>query len=88
MLVSVQDMHNHLEEVSSRDHTTYDAFVLVILSHGKQGGVYGMDGDLENESGFVLLDDIMSLFDGANCPSLSGKPKMFFIQACQGGKDQ
>jgi len=86
VLVSVQDIREQLKKVSSRDHTAYDAFILVILSHGKQDGVYGIDGDLKTESGFVLLDDITSLFDGANCPSLMGKPKMFFIQACQGGE--
>jgi len=91
-LVSVQEIREQLEKVSSRDHSAYDSFVLVILSHGNKDGVYGMDGVMCDEpakdvkkSGFILLDDIMSLFDVSNCPSLSGKPKMFFIQACQGG---
>jgi len=88
MLVSVQDIWKHLEGVSSRDHSAYDAFVLVILSHGNQDGVYGIDGDKDKEAdGFVSLDDIKSLFDPPKCKSLSGKPKMFFIQACQGGED-
>ena len=26
------------------DHTNYDAFVCCILSHGKDGGIYGSDG--------------------------------------------
>ncbi|XP_058025182.1 caspase-2 isoform X2 [Ahaetulla prasina] len=30
------------------------------------------------------LQEIFSLFDNANCPSLQNKPKMFFIQACRG----
>lgn len=86
MLVSVQDIREQLKRVSCRDHSAYDAFVLVILSHGKEDGVYGIDGDTKKGSGFVLLDEITSLFDGTSCPSLSGKPKMFFIQACQGGE--
>jgi len=90
----VQEIHKTLEEVSSRDHSTYNAFVLVILSHGNKDGVHGIDGVMSDDpakdpgnAGFVLLDDITSLFDVSNCRSLGGKPKMFFIQACQGGED-
>lgn len=35
---------------------------------------------------YVQLQEIFRLFDNANCPSLQNKPKMFFIQACRGGK--
>ena len=70
-----------LKEVSFRDHSAYDAFILVILSHGNNDGIYGIDGT----KGFVSLEDITALFDSTKCQSLSGKPKMFFIQACQGG---
>jgi len=31
-----------------------------------------------------IEDDIVAKFDGANCPNLRGKPKLFIIQACQG----
>ncbi|KAI5099418.1 caspase-8-like [Silurus meridionalis] len=55
-----------------------DCFVCCILSHGTTNGVYGTDKTL------VLRDDIYSPFDGASCPSLNNKPKVFFIQACRG----
>ena len=87
---SVQQIRKRLEDVSSRDHSAYDAFVLVILSHGNENGVYGLDGNIckddSKKSGFVSLDDITTLFNGTNCRSLSAKPKLFFIQACQGGE--
>jgi len=59
-------------------HRSADAFVLVLLTHGSQGSVYGVDGEK------VLIDEITTLFDGSHCPQLQNKPKLFFIQACQG----
>jgi len=74
-----------LEEISSRDHSAYDALIVAILSHGNKDGVYGINGE-KPDSGFIKLDDITALFDGSHCRSLQEKPKMFFIQACQGGQ--
>jgi len=90
VVISEQEIVAALTEISSRDHSAYDAFVLVILSHGNKDGVYGIDGSSEpakdaRRVGFVLLDEITALFDGSKCESLRGKPKMFIIQACQGG---
>ncbi|XP_064445962.1 caspase-9 isoform X4 [Mirounga angustirostris] len=42
------------------------------------GAVYGTDGCL------VSIEKIVNIFNGASCPSLGGKPKLFFIQACGG----
>jgi len=86
----VQKIRELLQALSFQNHSAYDAFVLVILSHGNKDGVYGTNGARTNgepaeDAGFVLLDEITSFFDGSKCPSLGGKPKMFFIQACQGG---
>ncbi|KAI4894786.1 hypothetical protein NFI96_016329, partial [Prochilodus magdalenae] len=55
-----------------------DCFVCCVLSHGEKNGVYGVDSKL------CPMKDILSPFDGKNCPSLAGKPKLFFIQACRG----
>ncbi|XP_013381129.1 caspase-8 [Lingula anatina] len=63
------------------DHSTYDCFVCCILSHGQLGSVYGVNGRL------VLIKDITNCFKANLCTSLAGKPKLFFIQACQ-GKDK
>lgn len=57
-----------------------DAFILFIMSHGKRGRVYGVDGVS------ISIDEISAMFCGNNCPSLLGKPKIFFIQACQSGR--
>lgn len=34
----------------------------------------------------MSIEKIVKIFNGAHCPSLGGKPKLFFIQACGGGK--
>ncbi|XP_073172598.1 caspase-9 isoform X2 [Lepidochelys kempii] len=42
------------------------------------GGIYGTDGKL------IPVEKIVNFFNGSHCPSLRGKPKLFFIQACGG----
>lgn len=63
------------------DHYNADMFILFVLSHGCQGNIYGTD--VEKVS---IEEDITSCFSHENCPTLAGKPKIFFIQACQGGE--
>ncbi|NXE77447.1 CASP8 protein, partial [Cochlearius cochlearius] len=60
------------------DHKDKDCFVCCILSHGKKGIIYGVDGQE------VPIQELTTSFTGQNCRSLAGKPKVFFVQACQG----
>ncbi|XP_024269953.1 caspase-8 isoform X2 [Oncorhynchus tshawytscha] len=71
-----------LAELRNRDHSQMDCLVCCVLSHGLEGGVYGVDG-LE-----VSVRELTEPFSGLECSSLRDKPKLFFIQACQGNKDQ
>ncbi|XP_074644962.1 caspase-8-like [Tubulanus polymorphus] len=64
------------------DHSKYDCFVCFILTHGELGCVYGTDGEK------VRISEITYLFSAMPCPTLKGKPKLFFIQACQGADAQ
>ncbi|XP_070598139.1 caspase-2 isoform X1 [Erythrolamprus reginae] len=76
---TAQEMKEHLEKFSKHPvHQNLDSCIISFLSHGIEGGVYGVDGKL------LQLQEIFSLFDNANCPNLQNKPKMFFIQACRG----
>ncbi|XP_067426127.1 caspase-2 isoform X2 [Emydura macquarii macquarii] len=59
-------------------HRDVDSCIVALLSHGIEGGIYGVDGKL------LQLQEVFRLFDNANCPNLQNKPKMFFIQACRG----
>lgn len=49
-----------------------------MLSHGEKGCVFGTDGEK------VFLKDLMLPFTSGRVPTLSGKPKLFFIEASQG----
>ncbi|KAM9484721.1 caspase-8-like isoform 3-T6 [Salvelinus alpinus] len=69
-------------ELRSRDHSQMDCLVCCVLSHGLEGCVYGVDG-LK-----VRVRELTEPFSGLECSSLRGKPKLFFIQACQGINEQ
>ncbi|XP_034863292.1 caspase-10 isoform X1 [Mirounga angustirostris] len=63
-------------------HSDGDCFVFCVLTHGKFGAVYSSDGTL------VPIQEITSHFTAQQCPGLAHKPKLFFIQACQGEEIQ
>ncbi|XP_009888483.1 PREDICTED: caspase-10 [Charadrius vociferus] len=63
-------------------HKDGDCFICCILSHGESGAIYGKDEEL------VSIRMIMSHFTATQCPQLAEKPKLFFIQACQGREIQ
>lgn len=60
------------------DYTDHDCIFVVVLSHGNPGIIYARDVPYEPE--FKLWGQ----FTGKKCPTLAGKPKLFFIQACRG----
>ncbi|XP_078408927.1 uncharacterized protein LOC144686955 [Cetorhinus maximus] len=75
----MQDLMSAYQEM---DHTPRDCFVCCILTHGEKGVMCGTDGQ------HVAISEITSFFTGRQCPTLREKPKLFFIQACQGTKKQ
>ncbi|XP_012263598.1 caspase-1-like [Athalia rosae] len=77
--LTFKDIQKNLEKVSELDHTDHDCLVVAVLSHGEMGILYAHDTPYK-------ADTIWSFFTADKCPSLAGKPKLFFIQACQGDK--
>ncbi|XP_075687330.1 caspase-3-like [Rhinoderma darwinii] len=73
-----EEMLNIMKLYAGEDHTEKDSLVCFVLSHGNKGTVCGTDGK------DVSVKDLTDCFNGRNCSSLIGKPKVFFIQACQG----
>ncbi|KAK3768853.1 hypothetical protein RRG08_053384 [Elysia crispata] len=74
------------KKVLKVDHKDSDCFVLVILSHGANGVVFGTDGQYEANTdeplNCVNVERIRKLICGVS--SLRDKPKLFFLQACRG----
>lgn len=77
------EMKTELTKCSKEDHSKSDAFVCCLLSHGSKGRIFGMEG-MEDS---ISVVELMKPFYDDKCPGLRGKPKLFFIGACQvGGK--
>lgn len=75
--LTANQMRSVCAKMAAKDHSECDCFVLVILSHGEEGIVYGTDQTVE-------IKDLTRYFKGDTCSSLIGKPKIFIIQACRG----
>ena len=77
--ITALEMWNKFTELSKEDHSKYDCLVVCILSHGlNRDEIMGVDGKT------VSVDSFLSLFHGRENNSLSGKPKLFFLQCCRG----
>lgn len=51
-----------------------------IMSHGEENDTIWAD-----DQSYNLCKDMVEQLSAEKCPSLAGKPKMVFVQACQGG---
>uniref|UniRef100_A0AAX7UA86 Caspase-8 n=1 Tax=Astatotilapia calliptera TaxID=8154 RepID=A0AAX7UA86_ASTCA len=71
-------IRNELRMYSKKNFVNDNALVVCVLSHGTKGCVFGTDGEK------VFLKDLMLPFTSGRVPTLSGKPKLFFIEASQG----
>lgn len=59
------------------DHSDNDCLSIVVMSHGDSGTLCSYDDK-------YTVYELWSKFTKTKCPSLRGKPKLFFIQACRG----
>ncbi|XP_017656954.1 caspase-3-like [Nannospalax galili] len=71
-----------LHNVSQEDHNKRGSFVCGSLSHGEEGKNFGTNGSVD-------LKKLTNFFRGDYCQTLNwvfltGKPRLFIIQACQG----
>ncbi|XP_069082170.1 caspase-8 isoform X1 [Pleurodeles waltl] len=76
--LTAEQIQKVVQSYGTVDHKESDCFVCCILSHGDKGTILGTDGKQ------VAIRELTACFTARNCRSLAGKPKVFFIQACQG----
>lgn len=64
--------------VCTEDHSRNDCFMVVVMTHGcAEGKLMAYDKTYNEE---ILWE----YFTNGHCPSLIGKPKLFFVQSCRG----
>ncbi|KAA0201658.1 hypothetical protein HAZT_HAZT012160 [Hyalella azteca] len=78
-----KDLLDILQKESERDHSDCDALVVVFMSHGEN--LKGLEYLCAYDDKFRTTK-LWEPFTGDKCPTLAGKPKLFFIQACRGDK--
>ena len=82
LLQTVKDLAMEKDANGHSIFKGYASLVVCILSHGEPGTVHGVSGQPVNVS------ELQWEFSREKCPDLQDKPKIFFIQTCQGGKAQ
>ncbi|XP_019855949.1 PREDICTED: caspase-6-like, partial [Amphimedon queenslandica] len=78
---TLQELHQVLIKFFEINHLAYDAFFIVILSHGDFGNVI-----YTSDSRSIKISEISDYFTSGMCPTLANKPKVFIVQACRGSK--
>ena len=63
----------------SPDHGPGQMCVIIILSHGGEGGLIN-----SSDGKSVPTEYVLRRFNNEGCPALKGKPKFFIFQACRG----
>lgn len=81
--LTAEEIRNHTESISKCDKMKdSDCFIFIILTHGDEQGVCGIDGIS------VPVTTLTEMFEPNNCPEMNEKPKIFLIQACRGDKKE
>lgn len=63
--------------MAEEDHSDADCIAVIVLTHGEENGLLVP----RDSSIFYSVDILWKPFTADKCPTLAGKPKLFFIQA-------
>uniref|UniRef100_A0A8C6UF69 Caspase-8 n=1 Tax=Neogobius melanostomus TaxID=47308 RepID=A0A8C6UF69_9GOBI len=80
--LSLKEWSNGFGDLQKPPPKHGDVFICCILSHGKKEVVFGTDKKT------IPIKDVTRTFKSSNNSPLTGKPKIFLIQACQGNDYQ
>jgi caspase-like apoptosis-related cysteine protease len=61
--------------VAAQDHSDADCIAVIVLTHGEDGMLTARDSNI-----MYNVDMLWTPFTADKCPTLAGKPKLFFIQ--------
>ncbi|XP_037911023.1 caspase-1 isoform X2 [Hermetia illucens] len=75
--LTFDEVTNTLEKAAQQDYSNVNCLCITLLSHGLPGQVFASDT-------YYPVEFLWDRFLGDKCPTLVGKPKLFFIQACRG----
>ena len=76
------ELKARVNELAQQDFFEHGCLVVCLLSHGRENAIACSDGNRVN------INKLKYEFALNKCPSLYGKPKIFIVQACQGGLTQ
>lgn len=76
----LEELDEFQQTIDNWEEPVSCAFV-VLMAHGEEGLLKGEDEKM------VRLEDLFEVLNNKNCKALRGKPKVYIIQACRGGRD-
>jgi hypothetical protein len=77
--LTTREVKNVIKNVSEENHENNNSLLIAVMSHGTE------NRDICTFDSKISVSDFWKPFSNPNtCPSLIGKPKIFFIQACRG----
>ncbi|XP_049836849.1 caspase-1-like isoform X1 [Schistocerca gregaria] len=71
-------IRDELRRVADQNHSNRDCVAVAVLTHGER------NGQLDARDREYNVSELWQPFTARLCPTLAGKPKLFFIQACKG----
>ncbi|EAT36368.1 AAEL011562-PA [Aedes aegypti] len=76
------EFNNLIKELKQSSYLSTECFVFYILAHGNH--TKGRDKIYLNDNSVLYVEDVLALFNNANCPKLIRRPKLFFFSICRG----